>query len=184
MIGKLSAVCVVALLGAGVAGCGAKGKSPATWADQVCSVLGPWQQDQRTALASAAKLTGTASPAQVRDALSMALDALTATTGQVAEHIQSIGAPDVPSGRAAKGELVATLRRTAGSFTDVKSKLAALSTGDQAGFAKALAPIGGELNSASDAAKDTFARLNTGEIGKAFANSAACKALRPNTAAG
>jgi hypothetical protein len=181
---KPYAVLLLAVLVTGAAGCGKAGKSTGTWADQVCGVLAPWQQDQSTALASATTKTGTAEPTQVRDRLSQALGAIVTSTGGAADHVQSIGAPDVPSGRAAKGELVATLRRTGQSFADLKTQIDGLDVRDQGAFAKALSPIAQQLSTASNATQDTFQRLNGGDIGKAFANSAACKGLLQSGPAG
>lgn len=177
MTRKPCAVLLAALLAVGVAGCGKPGKSTSTWADQVCGVLEPWQQDQTSALAAATAKTDAASPTQVRDRLSQALGTMVTSTGQAADHMQSIGAPDVASGRAAKGELVATLRRTGQSFADLKNTIDALDVRDQAAFARGLTPIGQQLSSASGATQDTFQRLNGGDIGKAFASSAACTGL-------
>ncbi|MCX5398661.1 small secreted protein [Streptomyces sp. NBC_00102] len=146
------------------------------WAKKVCDQIHP--QLQKIADANAAIQEQTADnsqPADVQRTDSAAFQQISEAYKALGSAVDSAGAPPVDDGEATQQEAVKGLNASSEAYAQLKTKVDALDTEDQAKFADGLADIADELKNISGSGADALNKLQSGEVGNAMAKQDSCK---------
>ncbi|MFF7472472.1 small secreted protein [Streptomyces sp. NPDC008092] len=182
------AVLVVAL-----SGCSSnKGTDPKliAWAKTVCDAV-PAQDAKIKAANEAISTTAsdtTSSAATIKKTDSQAFQDMSDGYKALAAAISSAGAPPgVEDGAKRQQNVVTTLNSLSASYADLKKKVDALDTKDQAKFASGLQDIASQTTQLETQSKSGTAALNAleqGEVKDAIAEQASCKKVSATTSTG
>ncbi|MFD4604796.1 small secreted protein [Streptomyces sp. NPDC058464] len=179
------AVLVVAL-----SGCSSnKGTDPKliAWAKTVCDAVPA--QDAKIKAANEAISTAvsdtTSSPATIQKTDSQAFQDMSDAYKALASAISGAGAPPgVEEGAKRQQNVVTTLNSLSASYADLKKKVDALDTKNQAKFASGLQDIASQTTQLEAQSKSGTAALNAleqGEVKDAIAEQASCKKVAATT---
>ncbi|WP_406438873.1 small secreted protein [Streptomyces sp. NBC_00631] len=179
------AVLVVAL-----SGCSSnKGTDPKliAWAKTVCDAVPA--QDAKIKAANEAISTAvsdtTSSPVNIQRTDSKAFQDMSDAYKALASAISGAGAPPgVDEGAKRQQNVVTTLNSLSASYADLKKKVDALDTKDQAKFASGLQDIASQTTQLETQSKSGTAALNAleqGEVKDAIAEQASCKKVSATT---
>ncbi|WP_309500562.1 small secreted protein [Streptomyces shenzhenensis] len=179
------AVLVVALSGCS----SSKGTDPKliAWAKTVCDAVPA--QDAKIKAANEAISTAvsdtTSSPATIQKTDSKAFQDMSDAYKALASAISGAGAPPgVDEGAKRQQDVVTTLNSLSASYADLKKKVDALDTKDQAKFASGLQDIASQTTQLETQSKSGTAALNAleqGEVKDAIAEQASCKKVSTST---
>ncbi|MFF4120106.1 small secreted protein [Streptomyces sp. NPDC001714] len=182
------AVLVVAL-----SGCSSnKGTDPKliAWAKTVCDAV-PAQDAKIKAANEAISTTAsdtTSSAATIQKTDSKAFQDMSDGYKALAAAISSAGAPPgVDDGAKRQQNVVTTLNSLSASYADLKKKVDALDTKDQAKFASGLQDVASQTTQLETQSKSGTAALNAleqGEVKDAIAEQASCKKVSSTTSTG
>ncbi|MEV5956512.1 small secreted protein [Streptomyces sp. NPDC051987] len=183
-----SAVLVVALSGCSSSNKGTDPKLIA-WAKTVCDAVPA--QDAKIKAANEAISTAvsdtTSSPATIQKTDSKAFQDMSDAYKALASAINGAGAPPgVDEGAKRQQDVVTTLNSLSASYADLKKKVDALDTKDQAKFASGLQGIASQTTQLETQSKSGTAALNAleqGEVKDAIAEQASCKKVSASTSA-
>ncbi|MEU9057781.1 small secreted protein [Streptomyces sp. NPDC048430] len=146
------------------------------WAKKVCDQVQP--QLQKIANANAAIQQQTADnskPADVQKTDSAAFQQISGAYKALGAAVQSAGAPPVDGGETTQKEAVKELNASSVAYANLKTKVDALDTKDQAKFADGLKDIADELNKISTNGDQALKKLQSGEVGSAMAKQKGCQ---------
>ncbi|WP_405458105.1 small secreted protein [Streptomyces sp. NBC_00101] len=146
------------------------------WAKKVCDQVQP--QLQKIAAANAAIQEQTADnsqPADVQKTDSAAFQQISEAYKALGSAVDSAGAPPVDDGEATQQEAVKGLNDASKAYANLKTKVDALDTEDQAQFADGLKDIADELKNTSSNGANALNKLQSGELGSAMAKQDSCK---------
>ncbi|WP_030898451.1 hypothetical protein, partial [Streptomyces sp. NRRL F-5126] len=166
-----------------LAGCGNDSKVN-DWAKGFCDRVQPQQQSIADANAAIVKATTTASsPAEVQKVDSSAFETNAKAYKALASAVKAAGAPPVDNGAATQKAAVKELNQTSAAYTQLKAKVDALDTKDQAKFAQGLGDVSTQLGKLSSGGGDALRKLQSGDLGKAIAKQPSCQKKSPSGAA-
>ncbi|MEU1089787.1 small secreted protein [Streptomyces sp. NPDC005576] len=146
------------------------------WAKKVCDQIQPQLQkiaDANTAIQQ--QTADNSQPADVQRTDSAAFHQISEAYKALASAVDSAGAPPVDNGEATQQEAVKGLNASSKAYANLKTKVDALDTEDQAKFADGLKDIADELKNTSSSGADALNKLQSGEVGKAMAKQDSCK---------
>ncbi|MFG3051459.1 small secreted protein [Kitasatospora sp. NPDC048239] len=165
-----------ALLAFGAVGCGDdNSKQLESWAANVCGAAKDPIAQAQTALTDTGQVKTGESPADLQKRLSADIGRLAKTNQQIADAINSAGAPKVDEGANLQKDTVAELNKAADGYLEVQKKLDALSNGDQAKFADGLRSVADQVQQLSSLSTQAQGKLQRGELGAAMAKQEGCK---------
>ena len=173
----LIGACAALLAALAVAGCGGSSSSGTTatdtWASGVCTAITTWQ-NQLKSIETSVK-SGSVTKASINSAVSQAQSA----TEQLGKSLKKLGKPDTQAGQQAKTDvqnLSDDLSKGVKTIEDAVSNASGA-----AGVLSAVSTAAGTLSTMVTQVTTTMTDLQqldaTGELEKAFKNSAACKPL-------
>jgi hypothetical protein len=180
----LSGGAVVVLALTGLTGCTGDGSDDETnaWAKKVCDQVQPQLKKIEDANASIQKATADNSePGDVQRTDSAAFQQISEAYAALGRAVQNAGAPPVDDGERTQKEAAAELNGTATSYSDLKKKVDALDTKDQAKFADGLKGVADHLEKLSQSGDDALKKLQSGDVGQAMAKQSGCQ--RPSSSA-
>lgn len=151
------------------------------WAKTVCDQVQP--QLQKIANANAAIQQQTADnskPADVQKTDSAAFQQISEAYKALGTAVDSAGAPPVKDGATTQKEAVKELNASSVAYANLKTKVDALNTKDQAEFADGLKGIADELNKISSGGDQALRKLQSGEVGAAMAKQKGCQKPTPS----
>ncbi|MFI8007682.1 small secreted protein [Streptomyces sp. NPDC086010] len=146
------------------------------WAKKVCDQVQP--QLQKIADANAAIQQQTADnskPVDVQKTDSAAFQQISQAYKALGSAVESAGAPPVDGGDTTQKEAVKELNASSVAYANLKTKVDALDTKDQAKFADGLKGIADELNKISTNGDQALKKLQSGEVGSAMAKQKGCQ---------
>ncbi|WP_327117241.1 small secreted protein [Streptomyces sp. NBC_01341] len=146
------------------------------WAKKVCDQVQP--QLQKIANANAAIQQQTADnskPVDVQKTDSAAFQQISQAYKALGSAVESAGAPPVDGGETTQKEAVKELNASSVAYANLKTKVDALDTKDQAKFADGLKGIADELNKISTNGDQALNKLQSGEVGSAMAKQKGCQ---------
>ncbi|WP_406147876.1 small secreted protein [Streptomyces sp. NBC_01012] len=146
------------------------------WAKDVCDQVQP--QLQKIANANAAIQQQTADnskPADVQKTDSAAFQQISKAYKALGAAVKSAGAPPVDGGESTQKEAVKELNASSVAYADLKTKVDALDTKDQAKFADGLKDIADELTKISTNGDQALKKLQSGDVGSAMAKQKGCQ---------
>ncbi|WP_329038616.1 small secreted protein [Streptomyces sp. NBC_00178] len=146
------------------------------WAKKVCDQVQP--QLQKIANANAAIQQQTADnskPVDVQKTDSAAFQQISQAYKALGSAVESAGAPPVDGGDTTQKEAVKELNASSVAYANLKTKVDALDTKDQAKFADGLKGIADELNKISTNGDQALKKLQSGEVGSAMAKQKGCQ---------
>ncbi|MFF4248214.1 small secreted protein [Streptomyces sp. NPDC001822] len=146
------------------------------WAKKVCDQVQP--QLQKIANANAAIQQQTADnskPVDVQKTDSAAFQQISQAYKALGSAVESAGAPPVDGGETTQKEAVKELNASSVAYANLKTKVDALDTKDQAKFADGLKGIADELNKISTNGDQALRKLQSGEVGSAMAKQKGCQ---------
>ncbi|MFD5031768.1 small secreted protein [Streptomyces sp. NPDC058220] len=153
------------------------------WAKKVCDQVQPELTKIAGANTSIQQATSDSSkPAAVQETDSAAFQSISGAYKALGSAVDSAGAPPVTEGEKTQQEAVKELNSTAASYADLKSKVDALDTKDQAKFADGLKGVADELDKLSKSGDQALQKLQSGDVGKAMAKQTGCQ--KPPQSAG
>ncbi|MFI7006076.1 small secreted protein [Streptomyces sp. NPDC050145] len=146
------------------------------WAKQVCDArVAPAKQIQAANDSIQKVSSENSKPEEVQKADSKAFQDLSDAYGDIADAVEKAGPPPVDDGKKKQQNAVKELDALSTGYADLKKKVDALDTGDQAAFAKGLEGIGEGLTKLSQNGDNAVAELQEGEVGKAMEKQEGCK---------
>nr|WP_202434302.1 MULTISPECIES: small secreted protein [unclassified Streptomyces] len=146
------------------------------WAKKVCDQVQP--QLQKIANANAAIQEQTADnskPADVQKTDSAAFQQISQAYKSLGAAVDSAGPPPVDDGETTQKEAVKELNASSTAYANLKTKVDALDTGDQAKFADGLKGIADELNKISTNGDQALKKLQSGDVGSAMSKQKGCQ---------
>jgi hypothetical protein len=169
------AVLVLALTGCS-SGSGGNDKLNA-WAKQVCDAVQP--QAKKIAAANSAiqkQSSDNSAPTDVQKTDAQAFQDISDAYKAIASAVHSAGAPDVDNGAKKQQDAVTELNGISAKYAALKKQMDSLDTKDQAKFAGGLKDVATRLETLSKSGNDALKNLEAGDVGKAMAQQASCKA--------
>jgi hypothetical protein len=159
-----------------LSGCGDDANSKANdWAKQVCDKVQPQLKKIGDANASIQKATSDNSkPADVQKTDSVAFENIAAAYKALGSAVSTVGAPPVDGGAKTQQAAVQELNATAGSYAQLKTKVDALDTGDQAKFADGLNDVSTQLGRLGGG-DQALRKLQSGDVATAMAKQPGCR---------
>ncbi|MEU1122397.1 small secreted protein [Streptomyces sp. NPDC005899] len=151
------------------------------WAKKVCDQVQP--QLQKIANANAAIQQQTADnskPADVQKTDAAAFQQISQAYKALGAAVDSAGPPPVDDGETTQREAVKELNASSVAYANLKTKVDALDTGDQAKFADGLKGVADELNKISTSGDQALKKLQSGEVGSAMAKQKGCQKPKPS----
>ncbi|MET9594831.1 small secreted protein [Streptomyces sp. NPDC006516] len=146
------------------------------WAKKVCDQVQPQLQKIANANASIQQQTADNSkPADVQATDSAAFQQISQAYKALGTAVNSAGAPPVDGGETTQKEAVKELNASSAAYAELKTKVDALDTEDQAKFADGLKGIADELNKISTNGDQALKKLQSGEVGSAMAKQKGCQ---------
>lgn len=146
------------------------------WAKKVCDQVQPQLQKIANANASIQQQTADNSkPADVQATDSAAFQQISQAYKALGAAVNSAGAPPVDGGETTQKEAVKELNASSAAYAELKTKVDALDTEDQAKFADGLKGIADELNKISTNGDQALKKLQSGEVGSAMAKQKGCQ---------
>ncbi|GHB00201.1 MULTISPECIES: small secreted protein [Streptomyces] len=146
------------------------------WAKKVCDQVQPQLQKIANANASIQQQTADNSkPADVQQTDSAAFQQISQAYKALGAAVDSAGPPPVDDGETTQKEAVKELNASSVAYADLKTKVDALDTKDQAKFADGLKGIADELNKISTSGDQALKKLQSGEVGSAMAKQKGCQ---------
>jgi hypothetical protein len=155
------------------------------WAKTVCDAL-PAQDAKVDAANEAIKQAATDdnAPANVQKTDSQAFQDMSDAYKALAQAVQSAGAPPgVEEGEKKQKAAVSALNTLSASYADLKTKVDALDTKDQAKFADGLADIATALGTLSKSGNTALKNLEQGDVKNAMAKQESCKKVAASASA-
>ncbi|MFE4450858.1 small secreted protein [Streptomyces sp. NPDC056796] len=146
------------------------------WAKKVCDQVQP--QLQKIANANAAIQQQTADnskPVDVQKTDSAAFQQISQAYKSLGSAVESAGPPPVDDGETTQKEAVKELNASSVAYANLKTKVDALDTKDQAKFADGLKGIADELNKISTNGDQALKKLQSGDVGSAMAKQKGCQ---------
>ncbi|MET9807607.1 small secreted protein [Streptomyces halstedii] len=146
------------------------------WAKKVCDQVQP--QLQKIANANAAIQEQTADnskPADVQKTDSAAFQQISQAYKALGAAVDSAGPPPVDDGETTQKEAVKELNASSTAYANLRTKVDALDTGDQAKFADGLKGIADELNKISTNGDQALKKLQSGKVGTAMSKQKGCQ---------
>lgn len=151
------------------------------WAKTFCDQAQPQIKKITDANAAIEKQTADESkPADVQKTDSTAFQQISDAYKELAASINKAGAPPVKDGDKTQQEAAKELAASSASYADLKKKVDALDTGDQAKFADGLKGVADQLNTISKSSDDALKRLESGDLGKAMQKQPGCQKQTPS----
>ncbi|MBD0742056.1 small secreted protein [Streptomyces sp. CBMA152] len=158
------------------------GKKVNDWAKTFCDQAQPQIKKITDANAAIEKQTADESkPADVQKTDSTAFQQISDAYKALADSINKAGAPPVKDGDKTQQEAAKELTASSASYADLKKKVDALDTGDQAKFADGLKGVADQLNTISKSSDDALKKLESGDLGKAMQKQPGCQKQTPST---
>ncbi|MFK8909805.1 small secreted protein [Streptomyces sp. YS-3] len=146
------------------------------WAKTFCDQAQPQIKKITDANASIEKQTADESkPADVQKTDSAAFQQISDAYKALAGSLDKAGVPPVDEGDKTQQEAGKELTASSASYADLKKKVDALDTGDQAKFADGLKGVADQLNTISKSSDDALKKLESGELGKAMQKQPGCQ---------
>ncbi|MGW8883192.1 small secreted protein [Streptomyces sp. NPDC055749] len=146
------------------------------WAKEVCDQVQPQLQKIADANASIQQQTADNSkPADVQATDSAAFQQISQAYKALGSAVDSAGPPPVDDGETTQKEAVKELNASSAAYAELKTKVDALNTKDQAKFADGLKDIADELNKISTSGDQALKKLQSGEVGTAMAKQKGCQ---------
>ncbi|MEV6547394.1 small secreted protein [Streptomyces sp. NPDC051597] len=146
------------------------------WAKTFCDQAQPQIKKITDANASIEKQTADESkPADVQKTDSAAFQQISDAYKSLADSLDKAGVPPVTDGDKTQKEAAKELTASSASYADLKKKVDALDTGDQAKFADGLKGVADQLNTISKSSDDALKKLESGELGTAMQKQPGCQ---------
>lgn len=146
------------------------------WAKEVCDQVQPQLQKIADANADIQRQTADNSkPADVQATDSAAFQQISQAYKALGSAVDSAGPPPVDDGATTQKEAVKELNASSAAYAELKTKVDALDTKDQAKFADGLKGIADELNKISTSGDQALKKLQSGEVGEAMAKQKGCQ---------
>jgi hypothetical protein len=146
------------------------------WAKKVCDQVQPQLQKIANANASIQQQTADNSrPADVQATDSAAFQQISQAYKALGSAVNSAGPPPVDGGETTQQDAVKELNASSAAYANLKTKVDALDTKDQAKFADGLKGIADELNKISTNGDQALKELQSGEVGSAMARQKGCQ---------
>ncbi|MFD3654389.1 small secreted protein [Streptomyces sp. NPDC058620] len=146
------------------------------WAKEVCDQVQPQLQKIADANADIQRQTADNSkPADVQATDSAAFQQISQAYKALGTAVDSAGPPPVEDGETTQKEAVKELNASSAAYAELKTKVDALNTKDQAKFADGLKDIADELNQISTSGDQALKKLQSGEVGTAMAKQKGCQ---------
>ncbi|MGP3633748.1 small secreted protein [Streptomyces sp. 24-1644] len=146
------------------------------WAKEVCDQVQPQLQKIADANADIQRQTADNSkPADVQATDSAAFQQISQAYKALGTAVDSAGPPPVDDGETTQKEAVKELNASSAAYAELKTKVDALNTKDQAKFADGLKDIADELNQISTSGDQALKKLQSGEVGTAMAKQKGCQ---------
>lgn len=146
------------------------------WAKKVCDQVQPQLQKIADANASIQEQTADNSqPVDVQKTDSAAFQQISEAYKALGAAVDSAGAPPVDDGEKTQQEAVKELNASSEAYANLKTKVDALDTEDQAKFADGLKDIADELKNISSGGDDALNKLQSGEVRDAMAKQKGCQ---------
>ncbi|MEU2282287.1 small secreted protein [Streptomyces sp. NPDC013178] len=181
----LSGGAVLVLALSGCSGDDDGNKELDAWAKQVCDALPA--QDAKVDAANAAikkAATDNNAPANVQKTDSQAFQDMSDAYKALAQAVQKAGTPPgVEEGEKKQQDAVTALNGLSTSYADLKKKVDALDTKDQAKFADGLQDIATELGNLSKSGNTALKNLEQGDVKEAMAKQDSCKKVAASASA-
>ncbi|WP_406172075.1 small secreted protein [Streptomyces sp. NBC_00996] len=155
-----------------------------SWAKQVCVAVQP--QIKKIATANVAiqkEASDDSAPEDVQKADTKGFQDISDAYKVMAAAIEKAGPPDVDDGKKKQEDAVKELNDLSASYADLGKQSQALNTKDQAKFADGLSGVAEQLGKLSQSGTDALKKLEEGEVGKAMATQASCKAASASPSA-
>lgn len=155
-----------------------------SWAKQVCDAVQP--QIQKIATANVAiqkEASDDSAPEDVQKADTKGFQDISDAYKVMAAAIEKAGPPDVDEGKKKQQDAVKELNDLSASYADLGKQSEALNTKDQAKFADGLSGVAEQLGKLSQSGTDALKKLEEGDVGKAMATQASCKAASSSPSA-
>ncbi|PZT68937.1 small secreted protein [Streptomyces sp. SW4] len=175
-----------AVLVLALTGCGSDDNSEKlnSWAKDVCDSVQPQARKIASANAAIQKETSdNSTPEEVQKTDAKAFQDMSDAYKAMGAAVQKAGAPDVENGEKKQKDAVAELNGLSASYADLKKKVEALETKDQAKFADGLKDIATELDKLGRTGNNALKTLEEGEVGQAMAKQPACKSATSSASA-
>ncbi len=164
------------LLAAGAVSCASDNSAQLdSWAKTVCDAMRDPVTQSQSALDDTGQVKDGEAPADLQKRLSADLGTLGTANQQIADAIDKAGAPKTTNGAGLQKDAVNELHQVAQGYQDVRKKLDALQTGDQAKFADGLKSIGDQVQQLAQLSTGALGKVQSGDLGKAIAKQAGCK---------
>ncbi|MEU8678984.1 small secreted protein [Streptomyces sp. NPDC048560] len=146
------------------------------WAKEVCDQVQPQLQKIADANADIQQQTqDNSTPADVQATDSAAFQQISQAYKALGSAVDSAGPPPVDDGETTQQEAVKELNASSAAYAELKTKVDALDTKDQAKFADGLKGIADELNKISTSGDQALKKLQSGEVGAAMAKQKGCQ---------
>ncbi|MEU3465823.1 small secreted protein [Streptomyces sp. NPDC006733] len=174
LVGALSGAALLLAL----TGCGSDDSNDKldAWAKTVCDQASAQTKQINDANTAITKVDKNGKPADVKAADSAAFQQISEAYKALADIVSKAGAPPVDDGATQQKNTVADLNKASAAYASVKTKVDGLDTTDQGKFADGLTAASAEADAANKTAESALNTLRQGEVGKAMANQAGCKA--------
>ncbi|MDX3851007.1 small secreted protein [Streptomyces sp. AK02-01A] len=150
------------------------------WAKKVCDQVQPQLKKIADANTSIQQATSDSSkPADVQKTDAAAFQSISDAYKSLGSAVNSAGPPPVSDGETTQQEAVKELNSTSAAYADLRKKVDALDTKDQADFADGLKGVADELDKLSKSGDQALRKLQSGDVGKAMAKQPGCQKQAP-----
>ncbi|RIV36988.1 hypothetical protein [Micromonospora radicis] len=171
--GKLTVVLATLVL---LAGCGASGPSPRTWAASVCSALTPWRAEiSKLTNSTNEQMTAQTTPAQAKENLVRLFGGAEQASEEARRKVEQAGVPTVESGAEISAGFRASLASMRDAYGRARSTIDGLGTGEAGAFYDGVRAAVTTLQADYDASALDTSRLSSEELRRAFDEVPECR---------
>jgi uncharacterized phage infection (PIP) family protein YhgE len=172
------AASVAAVVALGTAACGSSDSTAKldSWAKSVCGGIASPIKSVADAKADTGRIIQGETPADLQKRLAGDMGQLATGNQQIAQAVQSAGAPATKDGAQTQADAVSELNQTAGGYTKVQQTVKALPVNDQARFAAGLRGVSDQIGQLSTQSSAALQSLQTGDLGAALSRQPGCAA--------
>lgn len=152
------------------------------WAKKVCDEIQP--QLQKSADANAAikqKSDENSKPAEVKKTDVEAFEQISQAYKALGTAVDSAGPPPVDGGETMQKNAVKELNASAKAYADLKTRMDAVQTKDQAQFADELRVVADELTKISNSGDQALKKLQSGDLAVAMSKQKGCQKATAST---
>ncbi|ARF77170.1 small secreted protein [Kitasatospora albolonga] len=154
------------------------------WAKDFCGQIQPHLEKNEAANAAIKQKTDENSkPAEVKKTDSEAFQQISASFKALAAALEAAGPPPVEDGETKQKDAVRELNASSKSYIELKAKVDALQTKDQAQFADDLRELVGEMATVGNSGAQALKKLQSGDVAVAMSKEKGCQKTKASTGA-